>query len=344
MKRILFLLGCLSGAVVQAQGSKTENVILVTLDGFRWQELFNGADDYLIFNTKYTGDTATVHRYWDTKDSVRRMKLMPFMWHEVGAHGQIYGNREYRNHVNCANPYWFSYPGYSEMLCGRVDRRMSSNRKVTNPNTNVMEYIHGQPGYEGKVAAFSTWDVIPYVIRSATNGIYTSQSDPKHADVHSCDETTFEMAFDYLKEQRPKMMFLSLDGTDHHAHGGRYDDYLNYAHLADSMISTLWNWMETQEQYRGKTTLIITTDHGRGRKNAWKTHGRWAMGSNQMWMAVLGPDTPPLGEIKTSGQYYQKQIAGTLASFLGLNFGSNDASIAEVIGKVFYPQHVVVAK
>jgi hypothetical protein len=38
--------------------SKTENVIVITLDGFRWQELFSGADDSLINNPKFSFDTA----------------------------------------------------------------------------------------------------------------------------------------------------------------------------------------------------------------------------------------------------------------------------------------------
>ena len=32
-------------------------VVLVTLDGLRWQELFSGADPLLISNTEYVTDT-----------------------------------------------------------------------------------------------------------------------------------------------------------------------------------------------------------------------------------------------------------------------------------------------
>ena len=88
------------------------------------------------------------------------------------------------------------------------------------------------------------------------------------------------------------------------------------------MIAKLWDWLQSEEQYAGKTTLIITTDHGRGKgaKHGWKNHGRLISGSSQMWFAVLGPDIPALGEIKTESQYFQKQIAKTLAAFLGLDY------------------------
>jgi len=350
MKGFFILLCWLFFSTSFAQGNKSENIILVTLDGFRWQELFNGADSLLIFDSKYTHDSSSVNLYWHPSPETRREQLMPFLWSVVGNKGQLYGNREYKNVVNCANPYWFSYPGYSEMLTGWVNKKMSSNRKVVNPNPNILEYINQQPAYEKKVAAFSTWEVIPYVIRASTNGIYTNE-DAQWSDCDSLkktnpaprsDESTFTMAFDYLKSYKPKVMFLSLDGTDHHAHGGRYSEYLDYAHLADSMISELWNWVQSQENYHDKTTLLITTDHGRGRNKSWKTHGRWAFGSNQMWFAVIGPDTPPSGEIKSPGRYYQKQLARTIGSFLELNYDHPVNPIADRIEQMFYPRTTIV--
>ncbi len=344
----LFVLFCwLFFSVSFAQVNKSENLILVTLDGFRWQELFNGCDSSLIFNPKYTHDSLSIATYWHSDSEVRRERLMPFLWNVVGNQGQLYGNRNYKNVVNCSNPYWFSYPGYSELLTGWVNRKMSSNRKVENPSPNILEYIHQQPGYEQRVAAFSTWDVIPYVIRASANGIYTNEtalsaySDSLKNKPRS-DEFTFSLAFDYLKSYHPKVLFLSLDGTDHHAHRGRYSEYLDYAHLADSMISELWSWVQSQESYRDKTTLLITTDHGRGRNKSWKTHGRWAFGSNQMWFAVIGPDTPSLGEIKTSGHYYQKQLAKTIGAFLEMDYDHPVNPIAKPIQQMFYPKTTIV--
>lgn len=328
------------------QSHQTENLIIVTLDGFRWQEFFSGADSAVFFNHQYTPDTDRVSAFWNSDFIKRREALLPFFWNVVAQQGQLYGNRQYGNKVTCANPYWFSYPGYSEMFTGIVDRHMASNRKVVNPNSNVLEFINQQNEFEGKVAVFSTWDVIPYVLRTSFNGIHVNtmkgkifqdsviidNDDVLQADKDKrCDESTFCAAFDFLKRQQPKVLFLSLDGTDEHSHAGRYAEYLLYAHKADEMIGKLWSWLQTQEQYKDKTTLLITTDHGRGRgKNSWKTHGRWAMGSNQIWMAVIGPDTPALGEMKTNDHYFQKQIAKTAAAFLGMDY-THTSSAGEII-------------
>jgi hypothetical protein len=102
------------------------------------------------------------------------------------------------------------------------------------------------------------------------------------------------------------------------------------------MIENLWNLVQSSPQYKNKTTLIITCDHGRGdiNKANWTDHGDEIPESNQIWLAVMGPDTEPLGEIKTAGQLYQKQFASTIAGFLGFQFTANH-SVAGPVASVF---------
>ena len=63
-------------------------------------------------------------------------------------------------------------------------------------------------------------------------------------------------------------------------------------------------------------------DHGRGDKvkSEWKHHGSKIADAHEIWMAVIGPDTKPLGEMKMPAQLYQRQIATTIAKLLGFNF------------------------
>lgn len=345
--RVLIVLALIAHANVFAQ-QKTENVILITLDGFRWQELFQGADSAILFNDKeYIKDKSTRIDFWDSSEHGRRQKLMPFFWQTILKQGQLYGNRLYNNRVNCANPHWFSYPGYSELLVGFVEPKIRSNDTIVNPNAIVLEFIANQESFKDSVAVFSTWDAMPYIVRASTSGIFTNsgkglatgdsltereqqlnelQGYIKNPHGSRYDAFTFQYATEYLKRRRPRVMFISLDETDEHGHGGRYDQYLRSAHKADAMIQKLWEWIQSDKQYANKTTLIITTDHGRGKgaKRAWKSHGRLSAGSSQMWFAVIGPDTPALGEMKTDNQYFQKQIAKTVAAFLGLDYTSTE--------------------
>ena len=161
---LFFLIVC---SATKAQSDrKTENIFIITLDGFRWQELFAGADSALIHNKDFTPNAAELKLlFWADSPTERRKKLMPFFWSTLATQGQLYGNRLYRNKVNCSNTVWFSYPGYSEILCGSADdERINSNSKIDNPNTTVLEFLNKEKRYKGKVAVGASWDVIPYVI------------------------------------------------------------------------------------------------------------------------------------------------------------------------------------
>lgn len=346
MNRILILAISFLTAVSAVAQRKTENVILVTLDGYRWQELFTGAEQRLICK-EFVNDSAKIAaKFWAETPSERRKKLMPFFWSVLATEGQLYGNRLEGNFVNVTNKQWFSYPGYNEILCGFADdEHVNSNDKFENPNINVLEFIQKQKGFTGKVAAFSSWDVFPFIINTKRSGVpvnagLVQKEKPNEkekwlnqlmyqvpnplGDVR-LDAFTFNFAFEHLKANRPRVLYIAFDETDDFAHGGKYDLYLEGAHYTDEFMRTLWNWVQSDPQYKGKTTLIITSDHGRGMENKedWKHHGIKMPNADQIWIAVIGPDTPGLGEVKADGQLYQNQVAGTISSLLGMTFKPN---------------------
>ncbi|MCZ6521128.1 MAG: phosphoglyceromutase, partial [Bacteroidetes bacterium] len=178
MKKVIILIALIITPLLEAQNLKTENVFLITLDGLRWQELFNGADSSLLNDPTYVDekDIGDFNKmFWSDDPMERRKKLLPFFWHQLSDQGQVYGNRDYGNQVNVTNRYWFSYPGYSEILCGFADdRRIKSNDKLANPNITVLEFINLQKEFKGKVAAFGSWDVFPYIINEERSGVYVN--------------------------------------------------------------------------------------------------------------------------------------------------------------------------
>lgn len=338
---ILLMLSLFTNDRLQAQ-TKTENIVLVTLDGMRWQEVFGGADTALLKNKKYTKDSiGTAKRFGDDALITRRKKLFPFLWNVVAQEGQIHGNRITGSKVNVANPYQFSYPGYNEILTGYPDIAVNSNDTVLNKNTNVLEFINQQNKYKGKVAVFSTWNVFPYIINKWRNGIYVNSDvdtlkfenanlklindlqflSTKPIDVRP-DVITYMAAREYLKSYHPKVLYIAFDETDDMAHGGLYDQYLKSAYAEDRMLEDIWNTLQSDPQYKNKTTLLITCDHGRGdlKKDDWKSHGNKIKESGEIWFAVIGPDTKATGESKTPEQLYQKQFASTIAALLGFSF------------------------
>lgn len=350
-KRIFPIVFLLGGYAAVAQETKTQNVIIVTLDGYRWQEVFQGVNEKIRTNEKYVTDTIVTAKFYDPSPEISRAKLMPFFWNTIAREGQLYGNRKFKNKVNCFNRYLLSYPGYAEMLVGFADRKVSSNRKNVNPNFTVLEYLHEQNDFNNKVAAFSTWDAFPYILREEHSRIHVNagteaaagriskqeerlnkaQIENKNPHGSRFDEYTYGFALEYMKRERPRVVFIGFDETDEHSHGGRYDEYLKSAHKADQLISDLWTYLQSDPFYKDKTTLLITTDHGRGKgRNSWKNHRLLAPGSGQIWFAVLGPDTPAFGEMKFRSKYYQKQVAGTVAAFLGYSY-KNRKPVGDVV-------------
>ncbi|MFN8289251.1 MAG: alkaline phosphatase family protein [Chitinophagaceae bacterium] len=329
------------------------NLLIITTDGFRWQELFNGADSVLINDDSYTPDKETVKAlYWAGTADERRKRLMPFVWNVMKSQGQLYGNRLYDNKINTANFYSISYPGYNELLTGNIDPEISSNHKTPNPNRSVLEYLNQQPDFSGQVAVFSSWDVFPYILNEQRSHIpvnsgYENISGPgisaeqeminrvqdegiKEKEATRYDELTFLTAKNYIIEHHPRVVYIGFGETDECAHRGRYDLYLDRANAVDRMIASLWHLIQTTPGYRDNTTLLITTDHGRGNKHSkWTSHGPWISGSSQVWFGMMGPGIQPLGEIKEPQQYYLVQLTDTIQQLLGAgNSAVNNATLA----------------
>ena len=111
-----------------------ENIIIITADGLRWQELFLGMDSSIATNKKFNqGDSEYVFKnFWKDSATERRKMLMPFFWSTIFGKGQIVGNRNYDCKVNTVNAYKFSYPGYSEIFTGYADTLINSNEYPNN--------------------------------------------------------------------------------------------------------------------------------------------------------------------------------------------------------------------
>ncbi len=324
---------------------KTENIIVITTDGFRWQEVFGGMDSSIANNHKFNqGDSTFIFKkYWAETPEERRKKLLPFVWSTIVSKGQIYGNRNLGSKVNVTNPYWFSYPGYSEIFCGHVDTAINSNDYKNNPNTTLLTFLNHQPKFKNRIAAFAAWSAFDRILNKPDCGFPVTSAFDKTGgqnpsakenlinkmledsyrpwdDDECLDVFTQYEAMEYLQKRKPKVLYIAYGETDDWAHGGHYKDYLEAAHHFDKWVKDIWNYVQSQPQYKNKTSLFITVDHGRGTGDEWTSHGSKIEGSNQIWFAVMGPDTPAKGEVKTPTQIFQKQFAQTIASLLGLQF------------------------
>jgi len=342
----LSILTLASGA---AQPAAERNVVIVTLDGLRWQEMFGGADREYFKKGKPGEVSPAETRFWRDTAAERRAVLMPFIWKTIAAQGQIFGDPAKRSRVHVTNGLWFSYPGYNEMFAGAADPRVDSNDKVPNPNVTVLEWLNGRPAFKGRVAAFGSWDVLPFIVNARRSGIpvgsgFTPVPSPNTERERSINELATDLpaywsygpfdapivyaGLESLRTSRPRVLYVMLGEGDEWAHAGRYDLYLDATFRADRFIERVWNSLQSLPEYQGRTTLLVTTDHGRGATTTdWIDHGRKVPAAETTWMAALGPAIAPLG-VREGLTVTTSQLAATIAAVVGEDFRAASPSVA----------------
>jgi len=313
------------------------NLVLVTIDGLRWQELFSGADPALLKNEKFVRQGHHVQeKFWHDNEEKRRQLLMPFFWSTFVKEGMVIGNRNIGSNMSIANQWHFSYPGYSEIFTGVADHSINSNKKKLNPQISFLEWLNTKEDYQHKLAAFGSWDVFPFILNKERSQLYINagfdsakgyalsnqakllnnlqKEIPSPWHNVRLDSFTYRYAKDYLLTVKPKVMIIALGETDDFA--------------------------------------MITTDHGRG-SNAddWQHHAsklavqgymknlkafpNGIIGSENIWFAAMGPGVRARGEIKTTQEVKQNQIAATALTLLGEDPKAFNSTAGSVIQEVF---------
>lgn len=317
------------------------NVVVITIDGLRWQEMFGGANAEYFKKEKDGAPGVIEQRFSGATPDARRAVLMPFIWGTVAAQGQIFGDPAKQSRSHLTNGLWFSYPGYNEMLSGAADPRIDSNDKQPNPNITVLEWLNGRPGFIGRVAAFGAWDVLPSILNTTRSRIpvgtgfmpvpapaseqarainQLAADLPPYWDYGTFDAPMVYAAIDSLRTSKPRAVYIMLGEGDEWAHGGRYDLYLDAAFRADRFIRRVWETLQSMPEYAGTTTLLVTTDHGRGATATdWNDHGRKVPAAENTWFAAIGPEVAPLG-VRESVTVTTSQLAATIAAVVGEDF------------------------
>lgn len=359
--------------LISNTASAAQNVVLVTLDGVRWQEVFGGADKNLINNADFVKNPTQLNKqFWAPTANKRQQLLMPFLTQYVAKKGVIVGDRAKGSNMSVSNPWYFSYPGYNEILTGEVDEKINSNNKVLNANKTILERLDERADFKGKTALFGGWDVFPYIVNTQRSNVYVNAGfKPIENDLFAdakllnalqneipspwenvrLDSFTYRFAKAYMQAKTPRLLVISLGETDDFAHDGHYDQYLKSARQSDAFLKDLWNTIQTTPGYKNNTTLIVTTDHGRGSSASdWQHHSskralaelhlagnkfpEGIVGSEHIWLAAIGPAIKGHGLIKTQNELKQAQVAATVLSALGINPKHLNSNMASPISEI----------
>jgi hypothetical protein len=343
---VLAMAGLLGfAASVAAQSTAPPRyVILITFDGVRPRDFFGGMDSSVAAFADSSGihDSARVWQaYWRPTALERRRALMPFFWDSLAPLGMVLGDPATAGRASVSNVEGFSAPGYMEMLTGQAQPTVISNDPVRYPFETFLQFArHRLRLGPMQVPTFASWENFRSYVSNRDGDVYvnagydgipepfdtpelarlvTLQSRALPAWEESrMDAFTGELALEFLRRHHPRLMFVSFNDTDDYAHLRRYDRVLEALHSDDLFLRDLWHAVQASPRYKGRTTLIITTDHGRGLTGAtWTNHGRDTLGSRDIWMAIVGPFTP-----NRSGaglNVTQSQVAATVLACLGLD-------------------------
>ena len=136
----------------------------------------------------------------------------------------------------------------------------------------------------------------------------------------------------HLAAARPRVLYLALGETDDWAHDGRYEQVLGAYARTDAYFKELWGWLQEQPDYRGRTHLLITTDHGRGHTpKDWRDHGAKIKGADEVWIAFVSPRMSQRGPWRDHAQLSSSQVASTLASWMGVDWNATHPNAGQPI-------------
>jgi hypothetical protein len=283
-----------------------ENVVLVTLDGVRWQEIFDGADPSL-------ADAATL-----PGGELRTARgLTPNLHRLFFDEGTVLGDPHLGEGFFASGPVYVSLPGYLEILTGAVSE-CAKNDCEPRVEWTIAGEITRRRG--GEAAVFSSWDRIARVL-PASRGVVSSTGHgpsepappyPGNGDYRP-DRSTAAAAIEHLVRRRPRFLWVAFGDTDEWAHRRDYRGYVDALRFADAFVGELAAHLAEMDRYGARTALLVTTDHGRDAD--FVDHGGWA--SAGVWLMGRGGPIKRRGVMPLPHARHLRDVAPTIAALLG---------------------------
>ena len=283
------------GAAAAPTRAQNSNVILLTLDGVRWEEVFHGVDP---------GQSVDANP-----------KVFEYLTGTLAKQGVLFGDKSRGETVRVANKPQNSLPGYQSIMAGATqpcDSNLCGRIQVETMQERLLHDLDLKPE---QVVTIASWEKIANAVEhvegttlvNAGNNPLLIGHDPLNSEDAGInrkqtqdnppwkdarwDKYTFAHAINYLKTKRPRFLYIALNDSDEWGHKGEYDKYLATLRQHDSWIKELVTTLDSMGEYGKNTTLIITTDHGRGDANDWNEHGAGFADSGNVWLFGRSPYT-----------------------------------------------------
>ena len=287
------------------------NVILVMLDGVRWQEVAARPNGVPIFS---------------------------YLQSSLSGNPRLFMNDR------VANPYRVSLPAYQSIFAGSVQACSHNKCGRVSTETFPERFVHELKLHPKKVATLASWNRIACAVESKAKTTFVNAGEqpvfdgPMDAEQRHnnrlqgdrqwesenyrkagrLDEHTYRHAMTYLHRHQPNFMFISFVDADFYGHQQDYAGYLEAIQRYDRWIEELITTLNEMGKYGRETAVIVTTDHGRGSTPAtWGEHGVKLPESGRVWTYVHLPENSAFRIVNTA-RHSHVDLRPTIESLLGL--------------------------
>jgi hypothetical protein len=310
-----------------------KTVVVIVIDGARWQEVFGGTDRAL----------AKIHAL--PENALRSgPQLVPALHGIIENGGAALGAPDHGAPIASSGPAFVSVPGYIEIFSGRPAVNCLNNRCLWSGERNLLDQIaEDSGGRPGDVAVFASWPGMLRTVSRNSPGVLVSAGrkgqqnlgalldDHEAASVYvrgaradgypgqgdyRPDRHTAEIALDHLRRHRPRFMLLSLGDADKYGHANMYRAYLDALHESDKVVAQVAHVLDELGAQGWPSTLLITADHGRDRRC--REHGRKYPESARAWLIARGTGIVDRGYVSAPRPRRLADIAPTLRRLMGL--------------------------
>jgi hypothetical protein len=316
------------------QQPRPRTVVVIVIDGARWQEIVSGTDRAL----------AKIHAL---PESALRdgPQLVPTLHGIIENGGAAVGAPEHGAPIAASGPAFVSVPGYIEIFSGRPPAAdCLNNRCRWRGERNLLDQIaEGSRGRPSDVAVFASWpgmlrtvspdsrDVLVSAGRKGGKNLNPLLDDPEAAQLYARgaraggypgkgdyrpDRHTAELALYHLRRHRPRFMLLSLGDADKFGHANMYGRYLEALHESDKVVAQTARVLDELGAQGWPSTLLVTADHGRDRRC--REHGGRYPESARAWLIARGTGIVDQGYVSAPRPRRLADIAPTLRALLGL--------------------------
>jgi hypothetical protein len=250
-------------------------------------------------------------------ESFAQPQRIPRIWNDLRPTGCILTG--FRN-----DGYTLTVSGHSTTLTGR--RQFLANDGSERPHDLTLFERYrmgsGQPSSSvWVVAGKSKLNVLAYSDDPAGGIAYAAEDSVGMG----ADIPTMETVLGILALDQPRFVAVNLPEVDLIAHSGDWEGYLAAITRADSLVGVLWDYLQSDAEYAGKSALIVTADHGRHNDrpgephDGFQSHGDTCDGCQHIILAAAGVGIRSGVQISTTSD--QSDLGATLAKLMNIDAG-----------------------